>query len=510
MAKIMDGIIFGGQLEDFAGSIHKEESKNISMRRSSGGHKIATFLRQNGYNIDVVDYVHRWKIEQLKEYIKPRAENCKFFGFGSTFFLDSPVVKELVEWLKQEYPNIPRVAGSQNDSMRSLDMDWYVYGYGENAMLELLKHFDGGPEPIHFNKVINCYVNYKSFPKEDLTVSYQETDFVNPREIMMIEFARGCKFKCKFCSFPILGVKGDYSRTAQSVYDEMSENYDKWGIEHYLVIDETFNDSSEKIEKFANVIEKLPFQPKMTAFIRGDLLASRPRDWDNLIKMGITSHFYGIESMNHKAAKSVGKGMNTGRIQDGLLEVKEYFQTNAGYYKGLISLIAGLPYETIDSLRETVRWCSEYWSDQSYHMNILMIKLLGKPSLNHNSEFDLNWKDYGYRESQFPKDDIKWDMSINPFYKFLYEYVATSGEYIMWENDYTNMYDCFKFCVEEFSQAKLKNALDPFMYDKFFIDPSVKWSDFVTETHMERRESHILEHVDGYIKKKLLSESLSY
>ena len=76
MAEIMDGIIFGGQLEDFAGSIHKEESNNISMRRSSGGHKIATFLRQNGYNIDVVDYVHRWKIEQLKEYIKPRAESC--------------------------------------------------------------------------------------------------------------------------------------------------------------------------------------------------------------------------------------------------------------------------------------------------------------------------------------------------------------------------------------------------------------------------------------------------
>ena len=42
------------------------------------------------------------------------------------------------------------------------------------------------------------------------------------------------------------------------------------------------------------------------------------------------------------------------------------------------------------------------------------------------------------------------------------------------------------------------------MYDKFFIDPTVKWSDFATKTHMERRESHILEHVDGYIEKKLL------
>ena len=52
MAEIMDGIIFGGQLEDLGGSINKEDSRNISIRRSSGGHKIATFLRQNGYDID--------------------------------------------------------------------------------------------------------------------------------------------------------------------------------------------------------------------------------------------------------------------------------------------------------------------------------------------------------------------------------------------------------------------------------------------------------------------------
>ena len=83
--------------------------------------------------------------------------------------------------------------------------------------------------------------------------------------------------------------------------------------------------------------------------------------------------------------------------------------------------------------------------------------------------------------------------------------MATSEDYIQWKNDYTTMYDCFKFCVEEFSQAKLKNVLDPFMYDKFFIDPSVSWDDFQTQNHMERRESHILEHVDNYIKKKILS-----
>jgi hypothetical protein len=42
------------------------------------------------------------------------------------------------------------------------------------------------------------------------------------------------------------------------------------------------------------------------------------------------------------------------------------------------------------------------------------------------------------------------------------------------------------------------------MYDKFFIDPNVKWSDFATEVHMERRTEHVLGHVDEYITKKLL------
>ena len=86
--------------------------------------------------------------------------------------------------------------------MRSLDMDWYVYGYGENAMLELMKHFDGGPEPIHFNKVINCYVNYKSFPKDDLTVSYQETDFMNPREILLWSLLVDVSSNVSFVVFP--------------------------------------------------------------------------------------------------------------------------------------------------------------------------------------------------------------------------------------------------------------------------------------------------------------------
>lgn len=500
----MHSIIFGGQ---FDGLGLDYDSTNVSIRRSSGGHKIATFLRQHGYDVDVVDYVHRWKLDHLKKYISAKVDDdFLFFGFGSTFFLNSPVVIQLIEWLRETYPHIPLVAGSQNHSMKELEMDWYIYGYGENGILALIDHFNGGPEPIHTNRVINCYVNYKSFPKDDLTVSYKDDDFISPREILLLEFARGCKFKCKFCSFPVLGVKGDFSRTAQSVYDEMLENYDKWGTEHYIVIDETFNDSSEKIEKFASVIEKLPFTPKMTAYIRADLIVSRKQDWDNLIKMGITSHFYGVESMKHESAKAVGKGMDSGRIKEGLLEVDEYFRSTAGYYKGHISLIAGLPHETIGDLRETGRWLSQYWNENSYHMNVLMIKDLQNniKTLNHNSEFDVNWSQYGYRRSEFPPDDIDWSSSRNTYYQNMYNFVKDGNEYLFWENDHTNFHEVMKFCAEEFSQYEAKNLIDPFMYDQFFIDPTIEWDDFCNKINIERRTKHILGHVDEYITKKLL------
>ena len=46
----------------------------------------------------------------------------------------------------------------------------------------------------------------------------------------------------------------------------------------------------------------------MTAYIRADLITSRKQDWDNLIKMGITSHFYGVESLNHMSLEVYRQG----------------------------------------------------------------------------------------------------------------------------------------------------------------------------------------------------------
>ena len=495
----MHGLIFGGMVSQYKGT-------EPSIRRSSGAHKIASFLREHNYNIEVIDYIHAWSFEQLKILVEDRiTKDTLFFGFSSTFPIATPELLKLVDYLKEQYPDIPTVAGSQNISMKELNCEWQIFGYGEYAILELLRHFQGGPEPVNVNKTIDAYHNYQAYPKADLTVRYEERDNITEREVLLLEFSRGCKFKCGFCSFPVLGVKEDHTRSANNLYDELLENYDKWGTESYIVLDETFNDTSGKIEKYANVMKRLPFEPKLTGYIRADLIASRKKDWDNLISMGFCSHFYGIESFNNSSARTIGKGMNTGRLQDGLLEVKEYFTEQAGYYKGHLSLIAGLPYETIDSLRETKRWIDNYWQGNPFQMTVLMIKDLNifAPDLSHFSKLDKSWKEYGYKQVPFDPENKGIDTGDYPWYQQLYDLYKT-GMYLSWDNGNMTTYEALKWLTEEFPHTQY---IDPFAVDNYYIDPEVTWKDIAIKSFMEigpRRKELIEQHIEKYKQKKLI------
>ena len=116
-------------------------------------------------------------------------------------------------------------------------------GFGEGALLELLKYlFSNGPLPKFsllsaVGKAISANDVYPSFPMNSLMIKYEDRDFIQPYEWLGVEFARGCKFACAFCSYPVLGVKGDYSRDAKDFELQMRDAYDRFGITKYYVSD---------------------------------------------------------------------------------------------------------------------------------------------------------------------------------------------------------------------------------------------------------------------------------
>lgn len=411
--------------------------------RTSGAHRVATELRQHGWDCEVVDFVLWWNLEELKQFaISHIDNNTKFIGFSHLFYTWNKDLEHFCEWLKDNWPQLYIFSGSNAwPSINSNYIDYYFQGYSEYAIIKLCKHLFSNGEPVKFTlddknrKVILPNINYIAAPYKDPVIIYEDRDYICPEEWLAIEFSRGCKFKCDFCNFPMLGVKGDYSRNADSVERQLKDAYDRFGVTRYVVTDETFNDRLSKIKKFADISEQLDFDPLFTGFLRADLLVSNPEQRDELLRMGFIGHYYGIESFNHKTAKIVGKGMHPQRLQQGLIDIKDYFLKH-GPYKGEISLIVGLPHETESSIRTTKRWLIDNWQGQRFQPFAMDI-----PKTHHdkNSLISLDYEKYGYREMT-PKEIASKPVPPRTYYDSS-PFASTFPENVPWINEHMDVFD---------------------------------------------------------------------
>jgi hypothetical protein len=450
----MHGIILTG--------FNSVSTMKAQYKRTGGAHRIATYLRERDWDIEVLDFVMGWSLEQLQEFTRSRITNKSvFIGFGGTFPIWSDTLKTYFEWVREEYTNLKIIAGGQVSNIYLLEADWYIDGFGERAIEALLKHITGtGTERLKYQlgingrRVVKGNTDYPSFPMKNLGIRYEDRDFILADETLVTEFGRGCIFNCSFCNFPILGVKEDHSRDAEDLRLELQDTYDRFGVTKYVIADETVNDYSEKLEKFAVAIKQLTFKPRFFGFARADLLVSRRKDWDTMLEMGFVGHHYGIESTNPKSLKTIGKGMHPDKLLPGLLEVRDYFKKHS-IYKGQVSLIAGLPYETKDSLKNTLKWFNENWRTE----NVMLFPMYIPKSngLDNTSKLSVDWAKYNYRET---KEDLfprirKYFQTLPTQYGMGEALLENTG--MSWENDEWNLWDAMMIIGDFYQHDYLQN-----------------------------------------------------
>ena len=464
--------------------------------RSSGAYRIATELRSHGWDVEVVDFFYFWIVEELKKLCVSRInKNTKFIGFSHIFTEWPESARELVQWIKETYPNITIIFGSNTyQTLYDTNIDFYVSGYAEYGLIELLKwKFSNGSRPIitpiDDDKVVFSQKYYTAAPFRNPIIIYEDRDFLMPFEWVGIEFSRGCKFQCAYCNFPMLGVKGDWTRDADNFERQVLDVYDRFGVNRYIVSDETFNDRTEKITKFANVVEKLDIDLFFSGHIRGDLLVARPQEKEELLRMRFRGQFYGIESFNYQSAKTIGKGMQSERLKQGLLDVRDYFTKHgSGLYRGTIALIAGLPYESEQSIADNYKWLVNNWSDQSIIVNALEIY---KSSPINVSLFEQNYEKYGYREMT----DIPTDLSG------LWNGPSMSRNVMYWENDYTNY-----FRIRKLVNELMQDNWEKFSRISFNLSADLSGKGIEHTLALKSQEINEEEHIqfaNAYIEKKL-------
>ena len=454
--------------------------------RALWSHRVASFLRENEWDAEVVDYTAFWKLEELQELVRSRVSNkTVLFCFGTAFLNPwSPYLNEFIAWLKQEYPNIATAVGGHNALVtKAENIDYWVDSYGENAVLALCKHLIGTlgeplkTDPAFFGskKVIRGLYHYPSTPLTSYIVDYEARDFMSSYECPQIETARGCMFSCSYCNFALLGQTQDVSVSKEEFKRQLQTGFDKWGIVNWRVMDETFNDRPEKLHKYAEAVDELGYNPWICGFARGDLVVKHREHWDAYIRLGFLGHSMGIETFNKEAGKLVRKGMDPDKLQEGLMDFQAYTDIHAPRrYRANIQMIAGIPGETIESWYKSMEWLNTKWTRQSASAWILEVPDYDE-SVTNQSRFTKELIENGLR---------KLDSIDHPGYKVIKDdkgdikfqaikgggVGSTRNNVVVWEHNTMSWHQAEALVKEFYSDNGYKGraGCNPFLTDRLF------------------------------------------
>lgn len=375
-------VIFTGMMEQYTSLC----------TRPVGAYQIASQLRKAGYNVRVIDYFPQIKKIHgingiLKILNKVVSSKTVWIGFSTTF-MSGIYVNAQSPWLLSEdesetirtfvrarSPKCRFVVGGSAAFLGNSGnlIDTYIEGYGDSSVIEFTKWCEGKNPFFTFKDngtsiSVNHDLKAANFNFTQDAFSWDETDNIDASEVIPIELSRGCIFKCGFCSYPLNGKKKlDYIKESKILYDEFVDNYEKYGVTNYVFLDDTHNDSVEKIEILYNeVFSKLPFKINYACFLRLDLLAAHPHTIKLLKDGGLKVVFFGIESLNYLSNKSIGKGMPIEKIVKALQLVKEEWGDEIVTYG---SFIIGLPHDS----RETVDNWMQLLQDDSFKLDYSIV-----------------------------------------------------------------------------------------------------------------------------------------
>ncbi len=344
--------------------------------RSAGCYELATILRKEGYETLVVNYSFAITFEKFKKIIDLTVDSdTVVVGFSANWF-DSQTdvfqnkpnwedkslsvnfknkhIQPYIEYIKLKNPNIKTILGgfTAHKYINQSEIDNIFIGYSERQIIDYMNALKNGYPKIP--RIIDHDTKGLKYDIKSCDIQYNEYDLLHAEELLSIEVARGCIFKCSFCSFPLIGSKTvDYLKHKDVVYNELLTNYQKWGIKRYFIIDDTFNDSVEKLKSFCEIVESLPFKIEFVAYIRIDLFAAHPEMADLLKRMGLKFALFGLETWNPDTSRIVKKGGSRERKIEAIKIAKESWGDEVTI---VTNLIVGLPNDTRESFDNFIEW----------------------------------------------------------------------------------------------------------------------------------------------------------
>ena len=317
------------------------------------------YLKANcDYDTDIIEFTIKDKLDQIINNMK--IDQYDIIGF-SCYIWNIEIIIELLIHIKGNYQNKTIILGGPEIS----------YEYDSYLTNELAHFILTGESEVSFNLLINAIhkkSDFDSVPNlayiykdeiiktesdqiEDLnslkSPYYFEDDYKDIKnKIQYVELSRGCPYKCSYCLASL--EKGLRFFNMEKVFSDIDHLICK-GARTIKFLDRSFNANKSIALRFFEKLISKDYPKTVFQFeINGDVLHKDIIDYlkDNL-KPNYIRFELGIQSTNPIVNRAIDRKQNTEKL---IANIKSLQETNVILH---LDLIAGLPYEDLESFKNT-------------------------------------------------------------------------------------------------------------------------------------------------------------
>lgn len=389
---------------------------------------IAAYLEKFKHEVKIIDmYVHGLSLNDLLKEIEEFKPKVIAFSVLTIYM---PAVQRFSKTIKEKYPDVKIVVGHVHPSalpIRTLnevpEIDFVAVGEGEYITKMLLDELSKNKPNLEnvkglaFRKQGKVILNPPMdrieniddipFPAWHLVDMEKYLSGLSSLKTFSIMTSRGCPAMCTYCDQDAIWKRQIRLRSPEKVIEEIKILKEKYGMESFIIQDDTFTINKERIKKLCKMLIDQNLNMPWEAKGRVNLV-----DLETLKAMkkaGCELIIYGIESGSQKILNSVKKGINLEQARNAIKWTKE-----AGIGTGTFWMM-GFPEETEEDIKKTFQFAKELNTDFMSTFAVLVpfpgsaiYSEMKKDGLILNENWDSYWKVFETGERQLPSIRTKY------------------------------------------------------------------------------------------------------
>jgi radical SAM superfamily enzyme YgiQ (UPF0313 family) len=361
---------------------------------SLGAASIISTLQNNNLCVESKSMAvnsQNFKEEELIEWALERNSLHHDFAIGC-FIWNEQAVQKIIKKLKEKkfkgkiILGGPQVSYTKPETLEKFypDVDIFIQGYGENSLVEVLKRNEIN-EGVLYKGEIEKFKTSKVPKLEELTSPFL-SGYIKPQKFIRWETQRGCPFKCSFCQHR---EPNNYNLTRKCFDNSRINSEIEWICSHPIiediaVVDPTFNSG----ENYLNILDSFinyKYQGKISFQCRLEMV--NQNFLEKIIQLNQQGARcileFGIQTIHKNEQKLIDRFNNLKKADSVLHDCL----SNGIEFE--ISLIYGLPNQTLESFIESVEWCLKRVQKKENLKAFPLMLLRGTPIHSRKEELGL-------------------------------------------------------------------------------------------------------------------------